>query len=214
MMFVTADAYSYFMSEWGGDYPYCELKKTRSQFYAKYAVICSKSKSNVPRRGTSFDVVTTSSFDKETLRHLFLSKQAIPLTPTMAEIMDWMYCWGRNKSDSWYERTLEWFMFLCTEKISVSKRELIFDTIAIKVREDIHCYFVTTQMTGWLTYNEWVDWFNFQYENITEDFFELSYKSIGYVQSRCEALVEATTAPTNATPEVPVSFAATNIVSP
>ena len=190
VLFVTKDSFDYFCRLWGSDYPYCALKKTRSQYYVKYMIMMSKGES-LPGRQTPLTVVLTSAFDKETLQHLLLSKQGIPLCPAMDKIMDWMYAWGKSKSRMWYDETIELFSFYFHEKIRLSERELMFEVIAIKVRQDIHLRVaVHTDMIGWTTYNEWVDFFNFYYEASSTHFYDLTTKSISYVSDRCDAMLE------------------------
>ena len=132
--------------------------------------------------------VLASSFDKATLQHLVISQKGLPLPPAMSSIMDWMHSWGRNRSEGWYDGTLELFMWYIDENIDLTVRELMFEVISIKMKEEIHSYFVMTMLLGWSTYNEWHDWFNFQYENITQDFFALATKSIDYVRDRIETV--------------------------
>ena len=192
MFFTTKEAFDYFCTLYGSDFPYCQLKKTRTQFYdVKYVIITSKGNVTVPRKETPLAVVLSSSFDKETLRHLLLSKQAVPLSPAMEKVMDWMYCWGRSKSRRWYDETIELFSFYCHEKIPICERELFFEVIAIKIRQDIHDSYVHTDLIGWMTYNEWVDYFNFYYDNCSTHFYDLTTKSIWYVRDRCDTTLEA-----------------------
>ena len=131
----------------------------------------------VPRRGSGFDVVLTSSFDEDTLQHLLVSKTGMPLPPSMSKV-DWMYCWGRHESDTWFAETLDTFAFYLKEKIEASERELVTEVITIKVKEQCHTAFNVTHLLGWSTYNEWMDWFNDKYENDTTNFFFLAQASI------------------------------------
>ena len=137
VMFVSKDTFEFFCNTWGAEYPYCELKKTRNRYYIKWVILCG-SKSSIPRQRTPLEAVLSSSFDKDTLQHLLLSKQAMPLTPSMSDIMDWMSSWGRSKSNTWYEDVVELFMFYCQEKIPVSDKRLVEDVISLKVKEQCH----------------------------------------------------------------------------
>ena len=178
VMFTTTTALEFFCDKWGSDYPYCEIKKTRSQYYFKWIILFASSKCNdVARRRTPYEVVLAKSFDKDTLQHLLVSKRGIPLTPAMDKIMNWMYCWGRNKSDTWYEDMVELLAFYCHEKIPVSDKELVHEVIALEVKRLCHYRFNTTVLLGWSTYNEWCEWFEHEYTFVTDDFFDLARSS-------------------------------------
>ena len=191
-MLTTKVAFDYFINLRGKDYPYSALKQTRNQLYFKWMIVTSRG-DDIPRRRTPYEAVLASSFDRPTLQHLVISGRGLPLPPAMGLIMDWMQSWGRNRSQGWYEATLELFVWYMDEKIDVSERELIFEVISIKVKEEIHSSFITTQLLGWSTYNEWHDYFNFHYDSGKKEFFGLATKSIGYVRDRIETVVEAAT---------------------
>ena len=160
-MLTTKLAFDYFINLRGKDYPYSALKQTRNQLYFKWIILTSRG-DDIPQRGTPYAAVLSSSFDKPTLQHLVIGGRGLPLPPSMGLIIDWMHSWGRNRSQGWYEATLELFVWYMDEKIDVSYRELAFEVISIKVKEKIHSSFITTHLLGWSTYNEWQDFFNFQ----------------------------------------------------
>ena len=195
VMFTHPTSLQYFCDKWGGDYPYCELKKTRSMYYFKYLILYSPNKGNeIPRRRTVYDVVLASSFDKETLQHLLVSKKGTPLTPSMTSVMDWMYCWGRHKSLAWFEDTVELFAFYCHEKIRVGDKELLREVVALKIKQQCHVAFNGTVLLGWSTYNEWSDWFDYQFDYVTEDFFDLARTSINHANDLIQAAIAASIA--------------------
>ena len=146
---------------------------------------------NIPRRRTVYQAVLTSNFDDETLQHILVSRQGHPCTPVMDNVMDWMDTWGRLKSNLWYEEAVEMLAFYCDEKIKDNDKEIIQEIIALKVKDDIRLALSTTALLGWTTYNEWTEWFDYQYDFVTRDFFELASKTQYFVSDKIEDLLAA-----------------------
>ena len=215
-MLTSQESLKQFLAAKGNTFPFNTLKQLRNRYYFKWILLKSMHEKE-PRQSTSTHVVLASSFDTETLQHLIISGQGIPVAPVMDEIMDWMHYWGRGKSMSWYQESMDVLEFYCKEGIAVSKREVVFEILSIRVRQRIWYALQHTLHLGWLTYNEWHDWFNFQYESVTTDFFDLYMKSDSYIKDRLELLVGMATAHfnnTNSTEEPADAPLSSAVVSP
>lgn len=205
-----------FANVWGMDYPYCELRETRSRYYFKWILLHS-GREKVPRKYSRHAAVLASCFDNETLDQLVYSKQGIPLTEDMSEIMDWIDGWGRDISHFWYQETMDLFSIYFSLKERVTKKELLYEVIAIRIREQIHQAYTLTLFVGWTTFNSWRDWFDSEFDE-NPDFFHLAYNSMRFIKQQTDAVVNETNivvATAVNAPEMPTpAVTRSNVISP
>ena len=171
---------------------------TRRRYYAKWILIYGRETEDHP-----FQCVQTHVFDCNTVQHLVVSGHGVLLPPSMSKIMDAMDGWGRGRSSRWYKDTLSLFWFYTREKMNVSERELLRETIKIHVFALLKIYF--DGEGGWTIYNEWVDFFNYKYDYETKVFFHIARKSLGFVHDKCVAAITNTTNVTAPTPVESIS---------
>ena len=186
-MYVSKEVFEVFANTRGSDYPCNEIKETQRRFYSKWILLFGDGV-RLP-----LQCVHAQAFGANTLQHLMVSSQGILLPPSMSMIMDAMDEWGRGRSCSWYNATLEEiFWDYASKKRSVPHRQLvIFETIKHRVCALIHSYLLDL-LPGWTVYIEWEGYFDDLYDNKGEDFFHLARKSFDFVEAKLLAVVSST----------------------
>ena len=154
-----------------------ELEKTRRAFYPKWIILRD--------HGHSYVTLPSSSLDRPTLTHLIITKQAWPLSPFMDEILDHMECWGREEDGKWYRKVLNWISHICAEGIRRDNLGLLYDCIALRVRDIVDRYARTTLLTRSLL-QKWREHFFRMYASGLTGFAELYEDSIDFVLTGIE----------------------------
>ena len=89
-------------------YPYNEIRTTRQGFLTSWLLVRIHQGEQPrfrPRRRKQ--AIHTSSLDKDTVTHLIVSGQALPVPQDYCDVLDVLDWWGRRISQSWYESVVE-----------------------------------------------------------------------------------------------------------
>jgi hypothetical protein len=199
-MKVNQRDFAMFVQNNGSKFPYSEIRKTRRHFYVKWIVFAKRA------RRHSFVTLPSNCVNKDTLNHLIITKQAIPLTSSMNEIVDYMERWGKSEDSVWYQQVVDWLAFICREGIKREHLGVLYDCVALKVRREIylHAGTVATSETSRI-FNAWRTFFFDQYARSTTDFIALKQSSMVFVATLIANLISSP-------PVTPISNAV--VVSP
>lgn len=182
MMDVSRAEFNYFLQQYGASYPYNAITSTRQGFRSKWLMLAMLDFAPM-RRHSELYVIPSSAFSKKTATNLIATRQAIPLTPDMDEVMECMDCWGRNVNHVWYELTLNVLEEYLLRDEGV-KRELLFlHVILIRIRGVVNRYdFPVATKEGLI--NEWMEFYGNLYDYTTKDFYELALRSFQFIRAK------------------------------
>ena len=80
-----------------------------------------------------WQAVRSSLFDSNTVTHLIITKQALPVPKEMSMILDLMEYWGREIDSEWYYRVIDYCAFVALEKHNLSYENLLHHCLEFKV---------------------------------------------------------------------------------
>ena len=175
---VTSAAFKRFMDKAEGEYPYCDLRVTRSNYHCKWLLLkAPKSATLRSKRGAHY-VLHSSCLPKKIQRDMIRSGTAFPLPPHYDDVVDCIETWGRDMKKGWDQNVYE-YMYESIHD-GDSKRVLFGECIFLLIRAKVNAYFPngTTRdniMQGW------VDYYEFTFEDVTQDFSLLTIDSINFV---------------------------------
>lgn len=190
-MNVLKKKFTCFLQEYGARYPCNEIPSTRQGFRCKWLLI--QGGNAVLRRESDLYAIPSSSFDRPTFIHLIVTRQALPLTPQMDQVMDWMDSWGRGISSVWYDHVVDLFCLHLEEETFISNEILLKEVVYLHMEKMVWDHFLAGDDLGHYILDEWHAYFNQVFHHSTKDFFYLATKSIFFVRAKIE----------HATPQIP-----------
>ena len=153
--------------------------------------------------------VPARCFDTETLHTIIMNREALPLTPDMNAIMDFMYQYGRSTSQLWFNWTLDLLAHTMVDGEPQKKAYFMFATIQYRVMEMIY-ESILNHYVQLMVEDEWVQHFRYLHEEENEtEFKSLAVKSFAYIQCRIRHLTEggmSIETPNEITPSLVFSF--------
>jgi hypothetical protein len=164
-------------------WPYNEVLQTRQHFHPKWIFLRGYHHEIIWSQPCSFKAIPSTFFHKETLNSLILTKEAVPLTEELDDIMDCMECWGRGLNQCWYFKVVDCLGRILNQGPKVPKALVLKQCIKYRV-EDILSEFWNsvdapyTDVADFETYFDSLD--------ISSGFFDLANKSIQHTHSRLE----------------------------
>ena len=181
-MLTTKEALDIFFEELGGHYPYNQVKKTRNKIYCKWLMLTRFHQDNNEWQNSRNTVVSASSFDYETLQHMIISRSALPLTPDMDKVMDWMFQWGRTVSPWWYNNVVWVLYFKLINGFEISKYELFMQCMTWKITRKLEQrHFQPGSEAYHHIYTGWTLVFPHYYNQEDPDFHKLYIKSVQFI---------------------------------
>jgi len=193
MLIVTEEALTLFLRDNAGKYPYCDVLQTRRNFHASYLFMKRSTRGVIWGTGP-FDWVALSSsmFDTETVQHLIVSKQALPVPPDMGAVLDCMEYWGRRIDPNWYDLVVQWMALMCycgTQGGSaVPKERIMMQCIEPRIERMLHYCLggILPFVECRILLDEWRVFFEHDYNygaGHFKDFFYLANRSFDYIGS-------------------------------
>jgi len=179
-MALSKLAIKQFVAKNANVYPYSEIKCTRKGYYCKWVILKSRG------RNVRLHAVPSACVDGDTLQVLLCSEAAVPLTSEQSDIEDCMSVWGRDISEHWHHMVLS---LLCLKQ-KKSHKNLLRLCIQIRVNELIdERLHHQDQVFAHLILLQWTIAYNYLYDYLTKDYFELCMRSFQFVVVKCnEAL--------------------------
>ena len=96
-------------------FPYNDLKVTRSRFHTKWLLMTCKTDPSILFYHAKYYPLLCSTCNAEVVQHLIVTEQGLPLPPVFCHVIDCMFHWGRSISWTWYCKTLELINFYLTQ---------------------------------------------------------------------------------------------------
>ena len=122
-MLVTPKEFTSFLCDNGSQFPYKDCRVTRSRFHVRWLLIKQHKEKHL-RAIFPWKAISSRTFENDTVTHLIVTKQAIPLPPDMSEIMDTMAVWGEKYDVEWHHRVVDYLAFLCTDNHQFDRQHL------------------------------------------------------------------------------------------
>ena len=174
--------------------------RTRRRFRMKYLLLQSTNTTEYVPSGRYYPI-PSSTLHPDAVQELIITRQALPCTPDMDDIIYRMERWGRVVSIEWYRQVMSWLAFNMELGFAVDKENLLFECIEIRLRQLLSraglCLLAEFDIHRAAT-----DHFHYIYKQQgTTDFFWLSLEMIRFVAARIEDhLLRPTTPPPVALP--------------
>ena len=109
-------AFKTFLDQHGGNYPYCDVRQTRTAFHTEWLLLTDSSLgSTVEGYNPDCDlpehyVLRTSTLPQETVQEIIIRRNGLPLPPDLCEVICFMMSfWGQCQPVRWKERILSMF---------------------------------------------------------------------------------------------------------
>ena len=87
---------------------------------------------NVRMEPTVWCTVPTNAFECNTVTHLIITKQALPVPHDMSDIVEVMESWG-SVDVEWYNRVVDYLGYLCSNGFHLSREDLAHHSIELRV---------------------------------------------------------------------------------
>jgi hypothetical protein len=187
MRVTTTVAFSNFLMDNGGVYPYSDLKPTRSTFFCKWVMLQGQQQTQVGD-WTEYFPVLANSMPNGLLLELISSGKGKPLPPELSKVMDNMHWWGKNKNVEWYEEVMVILAETLDTGIQYDRKELFRAMISPQMRVEIHEYFGANSMAAELLWLDWISWYNRTYRFGPKSFRGMAMYSFDYMKWRISVL--------------------------
>ena len=190
-------AFTAFYNQVKSKFPYKEIKATRSKFYPKWILL----KSNNANDGILFHQgylypALACTMEPEMVQYLIVTRQAMPLPPDFAGVMDSMFHWGRSINPQWYDKTLELMLYYMRmddlDRNMITPRQFCFDVIQMRVLQMLGYYFTTNPAAKNEGFSRWVEHFHNTISSATDqtDFFGMAVASIQFTRWVIEDIMD------------------------
>ena len=167
--------FAHFVGLYGRRFPYNAIRRTRHCFHVKWLLL------EGPK--ATYMTLPSACLNKETQMHLLLTRQAVPATKEMDDIIDYMESWGRVEDPVWHRQVINWLGFICKHGIKRDHLGLVYDCVAFRVRRLINLQVGTTPTSWPLTRRAITGWSSFfmaEWKR-SSDFVALKKSSVQYV---------------------------------
>jgi hypothetical protein len=181
MRITTTVAFSNFLMDNGGVYPYSKLQPTRNTFFCKWIMLRGQQQTQVGD-WTEYFPVMANSVPNGVLLELISSGKAKPFPPDLSRVMDNMYWWGKWRNHEWYEEVIVMLAEALDTDTEHDRKELFRAMISGQVKVEIHEYFGVNSMAAELLWLDWISWFNRTYRFGPKSFRGMAMYSIDYVK--------------------------------
>ena len=180
-MKVNTKRFREFYERVKGQFPYNEVRVTRTQFHVKWLLMSCKTDPGILfHHGRLYPLLCTT-LDSEVVQHLIISEQGLPLPEDFSLLMDCMFCWGRGLSVPWYNKTLELVKFyLLTSDLNratFSATDLYCDVIQMRVQQLISRHYTHGHHR---IYESWLQHYKEMVRSGKKEFFPLAVSSFQY----------------------------------
>lgn len=167
---MNKKAFDKFMADEGSSYPYNEIRVTRRGFHCKWILLASHG-SLFPLRASTLSV--------DTVTHIIVSKQGMPLTPPMCDVAD-VAEWWPGCNPNWKRDVHRTFAYFLQKRERVSKRQLFMTCFLHEVEDLLRLRIFNMRLSDDIR-NQWSVFYHHLvdkgYENVTM----LLSRSVGFV---------------------------------
>lgn len=127
--------------------------------------------------------IPSSCLTHDTVQHLIVSKEALPVPPAMCDILDLMHCWGRDRDPVWHVKVVDWLCFLLVSKNHLPDQMALRDCVKCRIRSII--LEMGDEITPFVSNNMiamWRQFFDNQCKKGNTHFFHLAINSFHFVK--------------------------------
>lgn len=182
MTFVSPKVYREFLQANGSKFPYSDVRKTRQKFHVKWLLLYTNSREAAGCESHCF-IIPSKAFNDDTVQHMILTKEALPLPPIMCHIARYMECWGRGVSTIWHHRVLDELRLFLQEGMAVSDEKVLHDCVKIRIWQMVGSRIDNLQEVQNII-DQWSAYFSVLYKKGTQNFFQLARLSFHYVDGK------------------------------
>ena len=185
MLLSCPEEFRVFLQEHGRIYPYRDCLKTRRRMHVKW-LLMEKRQPTVGGEDTKWTILHSNTFDNDTVTHLIVSMQALPVPPTVSEVLDGIQSWGKSLDPEWCNCATDYMGYLCWNGFELQSEDIFFHLIKMRIdlmlqRHASDLPFASI-MEDWECYYKW----SFHYKGRV--FADLCLSSFEYVKSILEEL--------------------------
>ena len=186
-----------FVASYGNQYPYNELRATRTNYHGRWALLGMVNDGNVMRMWEGTVVALhTSVFSRDILRHLIITFRALPVPPDMEPIIDCMYHWGRGVDRWWYHEVLHFLQYLLHARTKWPQQIVWKRCIEFRVRRILRLTWATESELDSI-YHNWEIEFDLLYIRGNRNYYHLAFHSAWTVNRQLAALAASMTTTNN-----------------
>jgi len=199
MPVFNQDSFKRFVQDNSYAWPYCDVRVTRNNYSPSVVMLMSYQ----PERKPS--IVAATAFKKDTLQHLIITCQVMPVPPSVTTILEYMECHGKTVSFSWYDRVVEHIWRQLVFGNQVKHEYLIVHCLRYRV-SNLLCRSVLRRDEQLLVTDSWIDSVMHEYEyRGNRDFSSLATYTFEYIN----ACIEGHISPLLTTSEIMASSSVT-----
>jgi len=152
-----------FLLENGNSYPCNDILTARNAIHARWLIVESGSYGFVNHAGDRPAIALPSTtFSAATVLHLLVTKQALPVPNVVANVLDYMECWGKEHDSEWHDEAVTWIAYLLKNKIHCTEEELFYDLIEFKIKGLIYeCIGLNEHLAATRIFDLWKEQLNY-----------------------------------------------------
>ena len=200
-----------FLLENGSRHPYNDILITRNRMHVQWLMLFTSPRPPNGLIDRHPIVVPTTTFDADTVQHLLLTKQALPVPNVVSKVIDCMEDWGKEYDLEWYNEVVNLIAYLLSNQTVLTQEELFYDLLEFKINALIYEYIgLNEHVTATRIFDLWKDKFHYDFcYNGVRDFKQAAVASFATVMIQVNAYLQVQTllqnTPVAATAPVPVS---------
>ena len=137
---VSPDALKLFLREHGRVYPYRDVMKTRKRVHVNWLMAERKQHTGhigrvgaIQMEATTWRILPTNAFHNDTVTHLVVTQQALPVPAHIGEVIEVMESFGRSFDVEWYNRVIDYMGYLLSNGFELSREDIIHHSIELRV---------------------------------------------------------------------------------
>lgn len=171
--------FEHFASTTGLNQPYCDVLQTRSNYHCKWLLLKAKSTAGILRRKRGFYVLQAVCVSKTTQRDMIIRGEAIPLSPVYDDLINCIETWGNRLKSGWAQDVYHYIH----ENLNDTDKQSIYSECIYKlVRRVVSSAF--TGPTRVSLIEEWIDYFDVNYDMWSNDFYRLAVATVQFLDDR------------------------------
>lgn len=140
MLITCRKEFQVFLLENSRVYPYRDIPTTRNRMYVSWMLMKRYEHTGsigriagVPVEAMRWVAIPSNAFDIDTVTHLYISKQALPVPSTMGEIVDALECWGKALDIQWYNRSMRYLGYLLSNGFQLNRETMVNYIVQLRV---------------------------------------------------------------------------------